>query len=125
MIRITQRGGLFTPDPTMTVDGQVVYGPYNDPTRNAYFKYDGVQRLGNLVTTHSNVFAVWITVGFFEVTDANGDGTPDLGQELGSGTGQVKRHRGFYMIDRSIPVAFEPGLDHNVDKCIILRRFIE
>ena len=37
----------------------------------------------------------------------------------------VTRHRAFYMIDRSIPVAFEPGENHNVDRAILLRRFIE
>jgi hypothetical protein len=29
------------------------------------------------------------------------------------------------MVDRSIPVAFEPGENHNVDRAILLRRFIE
>ncbi len=48
-----------------------------------------------------------------------------LGQEVGIDTGTVKRHRAFYIIDRTIPVAFEPGQNHNVDKCVLLRRFIE
>jgi hypothetical protein len=41
---------------------------YNDTNRNPYFRYQGIERLGNLVTTRSNVYAVWITVGYFEVT---------------------------------------------------------
>ena len=48
-----------------------------------------------------------------------------LTQELGSDTGEKKRHRGFYIIDRSLPVAFEPGENHNVDRAVLLRRFIE
>ncbi len=40
-------------------------------------------------------------------------------------TGSIERHRGFYIIDRSVPVAFEPGQNHNVDNAILLRRFIE
>ena len=48
-----------------------------------------------------------------------------LGKELGSDAGTVKRHRAFYIIDRSIPVAFEPGENHNVDRAVLLRRFIE
>jgi hypothetical protein len=48
-----------------------------------------------------------------------------LGSELGTDSGQVKRHRAFYIIDRSVPVAFEPGQNHNVDNAILLRRFIE
>ena len=94
---------------------------YNNSEKNAYFRYQALERLGNLVTTHSNVFAVWITVGFFEVDASTGQ----LGQELGSDTGDVKRHRGFYVIDRSIPVAFEPGRNHNVDRAVVLSRFIE
>jgi hypothetical protein len=48
-----------------------------------------------------------------------------VAQELGSDTGEVRRHRAFYIIDRTIPVAYEPGQNHNVDRCILLRRFIE
>ena len=40
-------------------------------------------------------------------------------------TGEVKRHRAFYMIDRTIPVGFEPGENHNVDRAILVRRYIE
>jgi len=94
---------------------------YRNSDRNPHFRYQALQRLGNLLTTHSNVYAVWITVGFFEVHPA----TQQLGAELGSDLGDVKRHRGFYIIDRSIPAAYEPGQNHNVDRAVIVRRFIE
>jgi hypothetical protein len=94
--------------------------PFNNGDRNSHFHYAGLQRMGNLVTTRSNVYAVWVTVGFFEV-DPNGL----LGQELGADTGDVERHRAFYILDRSIPVGYEPGENHNVDRAILLRRFIE
>ena len=101
-----------------------------------------MQRLGNLTTSRSNVYAVWITVGHFEVEQrelqpweiAAGITIIDrnvyqegftLGRELGSDTGEVKRHRGFYVIDRSIPVGFQRGRDLNAEKTIILKRFIE
>ncbi len=97
--------------------------------RNPYFRYESIRYLGNLVTTHSNVFAVWITVGYFEVqTDTIAPINPDgfqLGQELGSDQADIRRHRAFYIIDRTIPVGFELGVNHNVDDAIILRRFIE
>ena len=48
-----------------------------------------------------------------------------IGEELGASTGEAERHRAFYMIDRSIPVGFEPGKNHNVDKTIMLRRYLE
>lgn len=99
--------------------------------RNPYFHYQTLQRLGNLVTTRSNVYAVWITVGFFEVEpNPNGvdDNHPDgyrLGRELRSDSGEIRRHRAFYFIDRSVPVASQPGENHNVDRAILLRRFLE
>lgn len=117
--------------PRFQSDPATVTEVYRDSRRNPYFRYQNLQRLGNLVTTHSNVFAVWITVGYFEAeSNPNGIDTahPDgyrLGQEIGLDTGEVKRHRAFYLIDRSIPVAYEPGENHNVDRCIVLRRFIE
>ena len=109
-------------------------------TRNSYFRYELLRRLGNMVTTRSNVYAIWITVGYFELLpnmqpDINGNlvqtvdaARPDgyqLGQELGSDTGEITRNRGFFIVDRTIPVAFEPGENHNVDDCVLLRRYIE
>jgi hypothetical protein len=114
-------------------------GPPNDaisPETNPYFAYYSAQRLANLVTSHSNVYAVWITVGYFEVLpwpNINGQPQPDafhpdgyqLAAELGSDTGQIKRHRAFYLIDRSIPVGYQRGQSHNVQNTILLRRIIE
>ncbi|MFZ1933253.1 MAG: hypothetical protein WAU84_05865, partial [Thermoguttaceae bacterium] len=118
----------------------------NDNTdRNPCFHYQRLQRLENLVTTRSNVFAVWITVGYFEVepapttgkTHANGNAwTPadykavypdgyQLGRELGIDSGEVERHRAFYIIDRTLPVGFQRGQDLNSDKAILVNRFIE
>jgi hypothetical protein len=94
--------------------------PFEDGRRSSTFATDSIERLGNLVTTRSNVFAVWITVGYFEVTDS---GLPD--RELGADTGDVTRNRAFYILDRSRPVAYEPGANHNVDDMILLRRLIE
>jgi hypothetical protein len=105
--------------------------------RNSTFRYNALRRLGNMVTTRSNVYAIWITVGYFDVEPNIPPGQqypvvdvfhPDgfrVAQELGIDTGQVRRHRAFYIIDRTIPVAFQPGQNHNVDRAILLRRFIE
>ena len=104
---------------------------------NAYFRYRDLMKLGNSVTAQSNVFAVWVTVGFFEIEpnyDANGNPYavdafhPDgyqFGIERGSDVGEVVRHRTFYIIDRSVPVGFEPGVNHNVDDAILVRRQLE
>jgi hypothetical protein len=117
---------------------------FEDGTRNAYFAYQGLDHVTGKVTTHSNVYAVWITAGYFEVTPWYGvsaAGTPNtagpqvfdtahpdgyqLGAELGSDTGQVERHRAFYIIDRSVPVGYQHGLDNNVNNAVLLKRFIE
>ena len=68
-----------------------------------------VTRLANTATVRSNVYAVWITVR--EIT---GD-DPDT----------IRLHRGFAIVDRSVPVAHEPGRDHNVRDALVLRRVIE
>jgi len=130
------------------------YQSFADTNRNPYMMYEPMSRLNNLVTNRSGVYAVWITVGYFEVEPApkadpsitsdwgnkvvydhfGGDinlynrAYPDgymLGKELGSETGDVKRPRGFYIIDRTEEVGFKPGEDLNVEKTIRLRRRIE
>lgn len=105
-------------------------GAHIDPDRNPYFRYQNMQRLSNLVTTRSNVYAIWVTMGLFEVNveetfPTSGVFVERLGQEAGRETGSVKRHRAFYIVDRSIPVAFQPGENHNVENAILLRRIIE
>jgi hypothetical protein len=131
--------------------------PSIDGERNPYFYYQPMTRMENLVTNRSNVFAIWITVGYFEVEPApdwndinvqrrfGGDGNPNsqataaaqarynrvypdgymLGKEVGSDTGDVKRPRGFFIVDRTEEVGFKPGEDLNVEKMIKLRRRIE
>ncbi len=125
---------LFQYDRSITA---TIPPPYNDPSRNPYFRYQALTRLGNLVTTRSNVYAFWITVGYFEVTPwtnpVSGQTGPDaghpdgyqLGPEIGSDTGEVERHRAFYIFDRTIPVGFQRGQDLNIEKGLLLRRFIE
>jgi hypothetical protein len=49
------------------------------------------------ITTRSNVFAVWCTVGFFEV-DQNGK----LGPEIDADVGRQVRYRFFAIVDRTI-----------------------
>lgn len=118
----------------------VTNGPaHRDATRNPFFFYEMISRLSSLATTRSNVYAVWVTVGYFEVEPAPSSEysyTPAeyklafpqgqrLGRELGADTGDIKRHRAFYLIDRSLPVGFERGRNHNVWKTVLLHRFIE
>jgi hypothetical protein len=109
---------------------------------HSYFRYQQLNRLGNLTTNRSNVFAVWVTVGYFEVepnfgsagtttgpppvvTDAAHSDGYQLTTELGIDTGEVRRHKSFYIIDRTIPVGYENGKDYNSSNTILLKTHIE
>jgi hypothetical protein len=131
---------------------ETAVSPAIDAERNPYMMYQPMTRLGNLVTTRSGVFAIWITVGYFEVEpadnwDANDNNVQQrfggntvaaralydrvypegymLGREMGIDTGDVKRQRAFFIIDRTQPVGFKPGEDLNVEDTIRVRRRIE
>ena len=81
----------------------------------------GQTRLANLASEQSNVFAVWVTVGLFEV-----DGTTlGVRQELGSDTGNVRRAKGFFIIDRSVPAMYRPGEVNNAMNTVQLYRVID
>ncbi|HUY90004.1 MAG TPA: hypothetical protein VMV10_14810 [Pirellulales bacterium] len=102
---------------------------YRHAARNSYFQYQALQRLGNLATNRSNVYAVWITLGKFEVvrvpiSPTNPDGYA-LFQEVGSSTGETERKRAFYLIDRSIPVGFARGDNLNVERTVLVERILD
>jgi hypothetical protein len=115
---------------------------YANSRRSSQDRYHPIQRLGNIAGTHSNVFAIWITVGYFEVlpwpggVDAVHPDGYQLGPEMGSDSGNISLHLEFFIFDRSIPVAydplpasptwpFQPGEGHNIERAILVRRFIE
>ena len=121
----------------------------NDSASNPYTALENVMRLSDVTTTQSNVFAVWITVGYFQVekfenhsalttkypvlSHINNDALfksvyPDgyvLGAEMGLDDGTVKRHRAFYLIDRSVPVGFQRGEDLNTKNVIVWETMLE
>ena len=73
-----------------------------------------MQKVMNLTTVRTHQYAVWITIGFFEVTRqgdplmANANpgtslatlGFDILGPEIGASSGQTTRYRGFFLVDR-------------------------
>lgn len=101
--------------------------PANPATR-----LHSMNRLFNLTTNQANAYAVWITLGKFEVefngTFVGSSQIPDgyvLGPELGFDDGTQQRYRSFFILDRSIPVAYETGKNHNASNIILLRRVLE
>jgi len=118
-------------DPTQPFNiGDTLLRPaLRDPTRrlfesdrnHPYRRFELLSKIYNNVTVRSNCFAVWLTVGYFEVTGFVGpddrlgrpSGMPILGPELGRADGQHVRHRFFAVVDRSL---FEPWLlSKNID----------
>ncbi len=78
-------------------------------------------RLKNLTSNTSNAFAVYMTVGFFEYDPA----TDSIGVEYGANAGESERYRGFFVVDRTIPVGFQVGEDHNAANTILVKRYLK
>jgi hypothetical protein len=87
------------------------------PKFHQYQKKELLTKLFSNLTTRSNVYAVWLTVGFFEVhsegldgtEDRNGNGVLDtniLGREIGRDENRHVRYRMFAIVDRTQMAAF-------------------
>ena len=83
-----------------------------------------MQKVMNLTTVRTHQYAVWITIGFFEVTRqgdplmANANpgtslatlGFDILGPEIGASSGQTTRYRGFFLVDRLQLTGYDPNV---------------
>ncbi len=77
------------PDPLFAIRGT-----------HPYLRAALMQKIYNNVTTTSNVFAVWFTVGYFEVVDESVR-PAKLGPEVGRAENRHIRHRFFAIVDRT------------------------
>ena len=109
-----------------------------DQRDHPYFRTEWLQKVANLTTVRTHQFAVWITVGFFEVTF---QGNPALassvnpadaanaydkfGLELGKLEGKNIRYRSFFLLDRTKATGFNPTLPGDFRNVVVYRQLIE
>ena len=136
-------GGSFLASPPATLPNMssvataTVIGPNNlasDRRQLPFFRSEWLQKVTNLTTVRTHQYAVWITVGFFEVLN-EGDpllgstsamlATDKLGPEIGLAQGENIRYRSFFVIDRTKAYGFSPQLPTNFRDCIVYRQTIE
>lgn len=103
--------------------------------QHPYFRGEQMQRITNLTTVRTHQYAVWITIGFFEVK-REGDiamiGDPTyptaafdlLGPEIGAATGENTRYRSFFVVDRLKLTGFDPDAVGAFRPAVVYRRTI-
>ncbi|MFO0949345.1 MAG: hypothetical protein U1D30_26105 [Planctomycetota bacterium] len=65
-------------------------------------------KIAGNTTTRSNVYACWMTVGFFAVEPGTENSSvPCLNEEIGIDNGTNVRHRVFFIVDRSIATKYD------------------
>jgi hypothetical protein len=86
---------------------------YQNGTIDPYIRHRILSKMLNNVSTRSNVFIVYVTVGFFEANFNPATGEVRIGGEYdldGDGTVGDDRKWGFFVIDRSLAEeAYDPG----------------
>ncbi len=83
--------------------------------RNPWIRYQTLMRMPNLVSNNSQIFLIRLTLGYFEVDPVTGG----LGDEYRATEGMAERFKGTFVIDRSIPVGYQPGVDMNTRDVVI------
>ncbi len=111
-----------------------VGGGAGDRRSHPYFRSEWMQKVTNLTTVRTHQYAVWVTVGFFEVTR---QGTPSLaanrpdlahdilGEEIGLRAGRNVRHRSFFIVDRTKLFGRTATAQDTFNNAVLYRRRIQ
>ena len=116
--------------------GSAATGTRTDARQHPYWRTEHLQRIMNQTTVRTHQYAVWITVGFFEVTKQgdlamlSSQNSPQLafdimGSEVGAVTGNTVRYRGFFLIDRTKLTGFTPSNTGSFRAAVTYRRVIQ
>jgi large repetitive protein len=109
-------------------------GAAPDRRQSPYFRSEWLQSVMNLTTVRSHQFAVWMTIGFFEVKR---QGKPSLavsnptravdllGREIGLPGKPRARHRAFFVLDRSRAIGLGAAGTSDFHKVIVYSNFIQ
>jgi large repetitive protein len=106
-----------------------------DNREHPFWRIEMMQRVMNQTTVRTHQYAVWLTVGFFEVTRQGDIGmvasaTPwlaydILGPEIGALNGKNVRYRGFYLVDRLQLTGFDPSSPGQFRAAVTYRQRIQ
>jgi hypothetical protein len=109
-------------------------GGQPDMRQHPYWRTEQLQRVMNLTTVRTHQYAVWVTVGFFEVLRQGDLGMlafdprlafDILGQEIGAANGKTRRFRGFFLVDRLRLTGFDPASGSAFRSAIVYRQRIQ
>ncbi len=109
--------------------------PFLDAREHPSWRIEMLQRVMNLTTVRTHQYAVWITVGFFEVI-RRGDvgmvasGNPRLafdllGPEVGPRGDGTVRYRGFFLVNRLKLDGFDPTTSGRWRSSVVYRQSIQ
>jgi hypothetical protein len=108
--------------------------PSPDFRQHPYWRSEQLQRVMNLTTVRTHQYAVWLTIGFFEVVRQgdlvmfafNPQAAFDvLGPEIGAANGNNVRYRGFYLVDRLKLTGFNPSSTSAFRTALVYRQRIQ
>ena len=109
-------------------------GGDNDMRQHPYWRTEQLQRMMNLTTPRTHQYAVWMTIGFFEVIRQGDLGMlaydprlafDTLGPEIGATNGKNTRYRGFFLVDRLQLTGFNPASPTGFRQAVVYRQRIQ